>query len=383
MQTLNLRQARRLALLRAGLLKPALTGLPQRASGTTGRAKTSCLRIVERFGYLQLDTVSVAGARSHAIVLASRLRQLDTRIGEGLLNGDGALFEYWGHEACWIPISLYPCFGFRRREFRVHPWWGDILGEHRGAADALLARIAEQGPLRSVDLDGEGPKGWWDTKLSKRIAEALWSSGELAIRERRNFQRVYDLTERVIPRTVREQSMGAAESLDALMLKALDGHGWATTGTLAATWRMVNKAEPIRASLHRLQSSGRIIACGLVTPGRLIPGWIQPRDLERIAQLDSMRPRRDRGVLLSPFDPLLWDRKRTSVLFGFEQTLEIYKPAPNGVTAITACRRCVATASSPGSISKRTVHAVYSMCSRVTTSKTKNPVTRPRVTSRR
>ena len=195
--------ARRLALARAGLLKCDGSELPARAAGRGRRARRMAHAVVARFGYLQLDTVSVAGARSHSIVLASRLEGVDTALGETLLAPGEPLFEYWGHEACWIPLSLYPCFGFRRREFRVHPWWGDLLTEHRKLANGLLRRMRSEGPLRSLDMEGRGGTGWWDLKLARRVTEALWSAGKVAVRERRNFQRSFDLTERVIPETVR------------------------------------------------------------------------------------------------------------------------------------------------------------------------------------
>jgi uncharacterized protein YcaQ len=327
MESLNVRQARRLALARAGLLKPALTGLPARAAGKGRRARERCHRIVERFGYLQLDSVSVAGARTHSIVLASRLENLDTSLGEELLAPGEPLFEYWGHEACWIEMALYPCFAFRRRAFRVHPWWGDLLGEHPRMVEAVMRRVEQEGAFRSVDLEGSAGPGWWDMKLSKRIAEALWSSGDLAIASRRHFHRSFDLPERVIPEDVRCKTVSDEESFDTLLLKALQGHGWATTGTLSATWRLRNCREAIAQSLERLEDSGQIVACKLRAARRDVPGWVRPQDLALAAALDSARPRRDRGVLLSPFDPVLWDRERVRLLFDFDQVLEIYKPA--------------------------------------------------------
>ena len=106
MDTLSLRAARRLALARAGLLTPEPTGLPRRARGRGRSAFAAAATVIRRFGYLQLDTVSVAGARSHTIVLLSRLEGLDATVGEELLRPGAPLFEYWGHEASWIPLSL-------------------------------------------------------------------------------------------------------------------------------------------------------------------------------------------------------------------------------------------------------------------------------------
>jgi len=325
-EVISTRAARRLALCRAGLLKPEWTGMPQRAAGRARRAREAAHRIIRRFGYLQLDTVSIAGARSHAIVLLSRLDGFDPELAEELLQPGEPIFEYWGHEASWIPIELYPVFGFRRQEFRHHPWWGDLVGQHPQVAADLLRRIRDEGPLRSLDMEGGGSRGWWDLKIAKKVATALWSSGELAIRERRSFQRAYDLPERVIPEHWREEKLSKERAIEVLVLRALGGHGWAQTGTLARTFRLAQK--DVVAALGRLCAQETAVPCTLVgDDGRKSRGWIRPPDLELAARLDRCRPRRDRGILLSPFDPLLWDRPRVQQLFGFHQVLEIFKPA--------------------------------------------------------
>ena len=329
---LGTREARRLALAKAGLLKPSWTGLPSRARGGGPSARAAVHRIIERFGYLQLDTVSIAGARSHALVLLSRLDGLDPELPESLLAPGEPLFEYWGHEACWMPLGLHPAFEFRRREFRRHPWWGDVVGAHPKVARDLLRRIRDEGPLRSLDMEGRGSRGWWDIKVAKRVATALWSSGELAIRERRAFQRSFDLAERVIPAPLIASPMPAEEGLQSLLLRALDGHGFATTGTLAQTWRLRNRREQLASALARLQQRGLVAPCVLRDAReRDVAGWIRPEDRELAAKLDRLRPPRDRGVLLSPFDPVLWDRARVRRLFGFDQVLEIFKPAASRV----------------------------------------------------
>ena len=235
METISTAEARRLALARAGLLKPEWTGLPKRATGRTLRARKAAHRIIRRFGYLQLDSVSIAGARSHAVVLLSRLDGFNHELAEELLRPNEPLFEYWGHEASWIPMELYPVFEFRRKAFRRHPWWGDLIGQHPQIAKTLRRRIRDEGPIRSLDMEGSGSSGWWDLKLVKRIATALWSSGELAIRERRNFQRIYDLAERVIPERWRQRRLHESQAIEQLLIQALKGHGWASSGTLSQT----------------------------------------------------------------------------------------------------------------------------------------------------
>jgi len=330
MESLSPREARRLALFQAGLLGPC--GLPRHGRGRGKAAFAAASAVIRRFGYLQLDTISIAGARSHVLVLLSRLTGLDPAVGEELLQPGAPLFEYWGHEASWIPLELYPAFEFRRRELRRHPWWGDVLAEHPRVAQDLLQRVRQDGPLRSADLEARPSGGWWDLSVAKRVASALWSCGDLAVRERRNFQRTWDLAERVIPEPLRRQPLPARDGLEVLLLQALAGHGWATTGTLAATWRLRNRRTEIEAALERLVGKSAIVACALQGDGAPpTPGWIRPADRELAARLARARPRHDRGVLLSPFDPVLWDRARTARLFGFDARLEVFKPAPQRV----------------------------------------------------
>ena len=326
MESLSVNQIRRLALSRAGLLKPGWSGFPVSGQGCMSHEMAHA--VIDALGYLQLDTVSIAGARSHTIVLLSRLQNFSPRMGEELLRPGAPLFEYWGHEACWMPMSLYPAFAFRRHLFRKHPWWRGIITENSKVRAQLLRRMRTEGPLRSADMEGEGGGGWWDFKLAKRVATAMWSSGELAIRERSNFQRSFDLMERVIPAATRRASMTMPAALRMLLLRALVGHGWATTGTLAATWRLRNLGPEIKRALHELVDAGEIVPCSLgPSQGRARVGWVRPDDLKLAARLLRVRPPRDRGVLLSPFDPVLWDRKRVAELFHFDQILEVFKPA--------------------------------------------------------
>ena len=179
-----------------------------------------------------------------------------------------------------------------------------------------------------VRLFNTTPIGTGPYKLVKRVATALWSSGELAIRERRNFQRIYDLAERVIPECWRQAGLSESQAIEQLLLQALKGHGWASTGTLSQTWRLTNQKKSITAALNRLVEKGEIVPCILAGDDKKKSfGWIRPNDLELAARLKRVRAPADRGVLLSPFDPVLWDRRRVRQLFSFDQILEIFKPA--------------------------------------------------------
>jgi uncharacterized protein YcaQ len=322
METLSLRDARRLALARAGLWKPEWTGLPSKAGR---RPLDAAQAIIERFGYLQLDTISVAGARSHGIVLASRLDGFDTALAETLLRPGCPLFEFWGHEACWLPLDLYPLLAFRRQANRGNRWW--VLTQHPKMAQEMLERVRQEGPLKSVDFGGGGGKVWWDRGVAKDVAASLWAIGALAVRERTNFQRVYDLPERVIPDEVRRRHVLLPEAIRHLVLLSLDGHGFAGLQTIVDTFRLrAHRSEVIRA-LGDLIDSGEVLRCEV--EGQ--QGFVRPRDLDLAPRLSRARPRLDRGVLLSPFDPLLWDRQRLKAFFDFDYRIEIYTPAAKRV----------------------------------------------------
>ncbi len=327
MEVLQQSDVRRLALARAGLLKPQWVGLDLSTGRNDNAARAAAHRLIGHFGYLQLDAVPVAGMRSHGLVLHARMGKMPSHMAETLLQPKAHIFEYWGHECSWLPVSLYPFFEFRRRAFLTHPWWGDIVGSHPKVRDHVLQRIRAEGPLRSADFAGERRAGWWNLKIASKVATALWSSGELAIRERRGFQRTFDLTERVVPLSLREVRVDPEDALQRLLLKAFDGHGWAQTRTLAATWRFRGMATEVRAALDALLVCGTIIPCAMqLADGTRRSGYIRPDDLQLSHRLRRVRPPSGSGVLLSPFDPLLWDRKRVQDLFNFEQVLEIYKP---------------------------------------------------------
>lgn len=317
MITLDVSRARRLALANAGLWPSESHASPH--------------DVIQRFGYLQLDTVSISGARSHGIVLHSRLDGYNPSNAENLLRPGEPLFEYWGHEVSWMPLALYPVLAFRRRQFAVHPWWGNVLAENKAMVKNIKKQLRTEGPLRTMDLEGKRATrgGWWNVKLASRVAMAMWSAGLLAIRQRTNFHRAWDLPENVIPDVWRKHKpLTLAQALPVLLESALGSHGWATTGTLARTWRLSNLQAEVKTALQTLVDRRVVMPCQLQDASRArSAGWVLARDLERVDRLSSSLADPERAVLLSPFDPLLWDRARVARLFGFEHTLEIYKPA--------------------------------------------------------
>jgi uncharacterized protein YcaQ len=231
----------------------------------------------------------------------------------------GRIFEHWAHEACLIPIEDYALFKRRMRGRRVHRWYGDVIGGDPALAARVLGEIRERGAMASRDFEGENPEGMWNSKPAKRMLEALWSAGELAVNGRRNFERLYDLPERVIPREALEAPMPDEETfLRELAVRAVRARGALTDSAIVEHWRFTNGLRRIRPQLDALVAEGRLRRLAAEDGGA--PFYVLPD-----APLDLPRPAA--AVLLSPFDNLIWDRRFTERLFGFRHMIEVYKPA--------------------------------------------------------
>lgn len=281
-------------------------------------------RTVDRLGLFQIDSVNVL-ARAHYLPAFARLGAYDRGLLDAAAWGrrrDRRLFEYWGHEASLIPLSLHPLFRWRMARADAGAiGWGSVrryAGEQRAVAMALLDRIRVEGPRAASELAAErGPGGWWGWSESKQALEWLFWAGHLTTATRRpSFERVYDLTERVIPPAILAlPTPSPAEAQRALVERAARAHGVATATDLRDYFRL----SPAEASAA---------IATLVEEGVLIPvavdGWRQPAYLHDAAR----RPRKIAArALLAPFDPLIWERSRTERLFDFRYRLEIYTPA--------------------------------------------------------
>lgn len=266
-------------------------------------------------GLIQIDSVNVL-VRSQELPLFARLGAHPRTLIEDATR-DGELFEYWVHEACHVPIEQYP---LQRWAMQAHPRWASFR-QWAAANPALIAnvldRVRSDGPLVASDLAmRDRPKGtWWDWDDGKRALEHLFRVGAVAAQRRASdFARVYDLAERVIPREVLAQpGPSAHDAKKELLVRAARSHGVGTAADLA--------------DYHRL-SHTRVLLAELVDEGRLQPvsveGWSKPAYLHP----DATMPRRVAArALLSPFDPVVWNRDRIERLFEFRYRIEIYVPA--------------------------------------------------------
>ncbi len=316
----------RLDLPAARALLLAAQGLDRRPRRRAG--KRDVLAAIRRMGLLQIDTISVVN-RSPYFVLWSRLGAYDPKWLDQLL-AEGRLFEYWAHEACFVPIEDYPLFRHRMLDQSWTKWRYSHATMEKHAADVarILAAIRAHGPVRSADFEREGKGGgWWEWKPEKRILESLFTAGELMIARREGFQRVYDLRERVLPGWDDANLPPTADVDRTRVLNAVRALGIARAKWVADYYRMPKKETP--SLVRALAGEGALIS--VAVEGWKEPGYVHPDHLPLAERASSGALKPALTTLLSPFDPVVWDRTRASELFGFDYRIECYTPAPKRV----------------------------------------------------
>ncbi|HEY2177146.1 MAG TPA: crosslink repair DNA glycosylase YcaQ family protein [Caulobacteraceae bacterium] len=309
--SLSARQARRIALHAQGLSRPRRHAAP---------GARQLRRLADDLAVIQIDSVNVL-TRTHYLPAFSRLGAYPRETLEREAWGaKPSLFEYWGHECSLLPMALQPLFRWRMERARGGDTWTGLARfarERRDYIDAVLERIEREGPLTGGDFS-EGPRqaGWWEWSNGKRALEWLFWCGFIATKTRRNFERVYDLAERVIPAKVLNVPAPSEAGAHRQLLRIAAARlGVATEGDLRDYFRM-----PVAETKARL---AELVEAGELTPVT-VKGWGKAAWLAPGAK--SARPTAG-GVLLSPFDNLIWRRERAERLFGTRIRLEIYTPA--------------------------------------------------------
>jgi uncharacterized protein YcaQ len=298
--TLTAAEARKVALCAQGILGA-------RRSGGPGA-------MVGRLGGVQLDTISVL-ARSHELVAYARHGAIRREsIEQSYWGPRSATFEYWSHAACIVPLHQWPAYGLERRARRAKGRRWHLLEDERASCAGVMARIESEGPLTARELGGAKKGGpWWDWSEVKIAAEWLLDIGELVCRERRGFQRVYDLAERAIPSELFQQELTDDECAIRLVGAAADALG-------VATLRDLTMYNGVPSALAK-----RVIGdVGLIPAD--VEGWGKPAWVAPGATDVLQRRVKGRSLLISPFDSLTWDRPRTQRLFDFHHRLEAYVP---------------------------------------------------------
>jgi uncharacterized protein YcaQ len=323
--TVSAATARRLLLGAQGLLDD-----PRRKA-----TADALYELIEQMGFVQIDSINVVERAQH-LTLAARMQGYQPSLLERLLERQRRLFEHWTHDASAIPTPWYPYWKVRferyRRKVLEHPWWRERAGpEPERMIDQVRERIAREGPLMTRDFEGEraGEQGWWGWKPQKTALEYLWRTGELAIAGRASFHKVYDLAERVLPAGHAAPRPSDAEHLDWACRSALERLGIASPDEVAGFWAAVSLRE------------ARAWCDGAATRGEIVPVLVEPADGSRPrasyalpdweSRAAALPPAPPRIRLLSPFDPILRDRRRTLRLFGFDYRFEAFVPGEHRV----------------------------------------------------
>jgi len=318
MKSLSEQQARNLHLAAQGLL------MPPRARAR----RMAVLAAIERMGLLQIDTIHIV-ARSPYLVLFSRLGDYPMHWLDELL-ARVEIFECWAHEACF---ALIGDFALHRHPspVRASHWAyrgaAHMQHEQRGGIDALIAHIRTHGAVKSSDFERETPSagGWWNRSNEKRLLEAGFALGELMIARRENFQRVYDLPERVLAKANRvtiDARMEVAEIRRRFLVDAVRALGIAQAHWIDDYFRLKPKFKD--TEIEACVISGELICVE-------VRGWDNPAYVHRdhavlLARAARGALRATHTTLLSPFDPVVWHRERARAMFGFDYTIECYVP---------------------------------------------------------
>lgn len=302
-------EARRLALSAQGFGRahPAVAGTRQLNA------------LLQRLRVLQIDSVNVF-SRSHYLPVLARLGAYDRAALDALtMRQQSAYTEYWAHEAAFVPKADLGLFAFRQRFYRER--YSGWRAEHHDVVDVVLGELAERGPMPAGDVEHESNRrrgGWWGWSDMKTAFEVLFLQGDLVTAGRQGFQRRYALPHQVYPAGPPE-AVDESDAVRELVRRAVVAHGVGTVRDIADYYRLA--IAPTLRALRELEDAGRIAPVeveGWLRGAKPLPAWRDPA---------ASIPRRiDATALLSPFDPLVWQRDRAERLFGFRYRIEIYTP---------------------------------------------------------
>jgi len=315
-------EARRLALasLGFGLRKPPRAGVAHvRATA-------------ERLSAIQIDSVNVL-ARAHYLPTFSRYGPYPASALDDLAHDRRELFEYWGHAACFLPIDLYPLMRWRM-DNQIGAWAG-ISKKSKAFHEAVYREIADRGPISAgeISIGGRSTGPWWGWSKGKTAAELLFYQGRLAVAGRRNFERLYDIPERVFPKTIlAAKPIAVEEAKKGLIVRAARAMGVGTAKDIAQYFHIDAWWDRRWVDGRRKPSNTQQLFDELVEDGRLeraqVEDWSAPAYIVSGARI----PRSvDATAIVSPFDPVLWERKWTKAVFDFAYQIEIYVPAPKRI----------------------------------------------------
>lgn len=311
-ENISIEEARRITLAAQGFA----TAQP------AGRIDRRHLRkMMSQLQLLQLDSVPVV-IRTQYMPFFSRLGPYRTELLDEVAYHADEWFEAWSHEASLMPVEMEPWLRWSKQQAREGETWGRLYEtalKERDYVDEVLGEVEARGPLAAAELTNPRPRSgdWWGSRSIGSVAlDWLFRIGVLGVRRRTGFVKEFDLLDRIVPAEIRSRPTPSFEdSLDELLLRSARAHGIATADCLVDYFRL--PVRPAKARLDELVEDGRLVASD-------VDGWTGKAYRHPEARL----PRKvDAAALLSPFDPLVWNRKRISRLFDFDYRIEIYTPA--------------------------------------------------------
>jgi uncharacterized protein len=316
-------EARRLALSSIGFGAKR----PVRAGVTHVRAT------VGRLSAIQIDSVNVL-TRAHYLPTFSRYGAYPTTALDTMAHGaDRELFEYWGHAACFLPIELYPLMRWRMENQRAG--WAGVSAKTKRYMAAVYQEVVERGPIAAGELSmgGKSTGPWWGWSKGKEALELLFRQGRVAVGGRRNFERLYDIPERVIPQAVLEAGdIAPSEAKKALILRAARAMGVGTAKDIAQYFHIDAWWDRLSVNGRRAPAKIDVLFDELVEEGSLervrVHGWKATAFIVAGARIPKSI---DTRAIVSPFDPVLWERKWTKAVFDFDYQIEIYVPGPKRI----------------------------------------------------
>ncbi len=328
--TLSLPEARRLAVASQGFG-------PKPATPSVGQLR----KLASRLHAFQIDSVNVL-ARAHYVPAFARLGLYPMDALDSLAYRKRELFEYWGHAACLLPISLYPLVRYRMHAEETQEYMRSEPGAYMAS---IYAEVAERGPIAAAELSNPGKRSgnWWGWGDGKATLEHLYNSGLVAIAVRRGFERLYDIAERVIPRAaLDEPAPPREEAMKQLICLGAKAYGIGTLGDITGYlmidgWRDRLPPGPYWDRPEgqdggRAKPIAKRLVSELVEEGRLltahVDGWTEPAYMPRGVRVPRSIHAR---ALVTPFDSLVWERSRMERLFGMKYRIEIYTPEPKRV----------------------------------------------------
>jgi len=280
--------------------------------------KQTLQKIIERLGYVQIDTISII-ERAHKHVLWTRLPQFNNLMLDELIDKNKRVFEFWDHAAAYLPMKHYRYTLPRKKMYaEKYKHWEK---SKKKLLEYIVTRIREEGPLQSRDFEEPKKRGlWWDWKPAKEGLEYLFHTGVLSARARKNFQKVYDLTERTLPKGIDSSLPAELEQAEHLILKAIAANGLASQKEMF--YLRYHNRPAAKQALMELTEAKKIIPLN-VEGIEHETYYTTKKHLQNYTSLNN-----DDMYILSPFDNLVIQRKRLNAIFNFDYTIECYVPAP-------------------------------------------------------